>query len=243
MLPLRRMAAAMCRAVHRNYTMSASKLLDQRQEMALEENCIVVDNDDHAIGCATKRECHRVDPNGMLILHRAFSVFVFNSKGELLLQKRSPQKITFPGCYTNACCSHPLFDIPAEREEEEAQGVRKAAQRRLQYELGIPSSEVPLDSLRYLTRIHYKAGMDEVWGEHEIDYVIVLHRDVTLNPNPEEVSDILYINRDQLNSFLRTVKSPLTPWFNLIAQDHLCQWWDNLHQLNHYEDHQTIHRF
>ncbi|XP_063244643.1 isopentenyl-diphosphate Delta-isomerase 1 [Bacillus rossius redtenbacheri] len=243
MAPLRRMATAVCQAVRRNYAVSAPEQLDRCQEAALKENCIVVDEDDRAVGHATKRECHRVDARGALVLHRAFSVFLFNSREELLLQKRSSHKITFPSCYTNACCSHPLFDIPAEREEEAALGVRLAARRRLQHELGVSPDDVPVDSLRYLTRIHYRAEMDGGWGEHEIDYVLILHRDVTLDPNPEEVSDVLYVDRGGLDALVSAGEEPLSPWFRLIAQSHLRSWWDNLHQLDRYQDHETIHRF
>ncbi|PNI17455.1 LOW QUALITY PROTEIN: IDI1 isoform 5, partial [Pan troglodytes] len=75
------------------------------------------------------------------LLHRAFSVFLFNTENKLLLQQRSDAKITFPGCFTNTCCSHPLSN-PAELEESDALGVRRAAQRRLKAELGIPLEEV-----------------------------------------------------------------------------------------------------
>ncbi|PNJ08454.1 IDI1 isoform 3, partial [Pongo abelii] len=75
------------------------------------------------------------------LLHRAFSVFLFNTENKLLLQQRSDAKITFPGCFTNTCCSHPLSN-PGELEENDALGVRRAAQRRLKAELGIPLEEV-----------------------------------------------------------------------------------------------------
>nr|CAD7443610.1 unnamed protein product [Timema bartmani] len=182
----------MNRVLVRCYSKSVPVLenLDPLQEASLEERCITVNEKDHAIGNATKRECHQVGKNGQLILHRAFSVFIFNSKGDLLLQRRSPQKITFPDCYTNACCSHPLYDLEAEREERDASGVRKAAQRRLQHELGIPPQEATPESFHYLTRIHYQAGNRGQWGEHEIDYIMILHRDVTLKPNMNEVSEV-----------------------------------------------------
>nr|CAD7193853.1 unnamed protein product [Timema douglasi] len=188
MIRLKTVGAFMNRVLVRCYSKSVLVLenLDPLQEASLEERCITVNEKDHAIGNATKRECHQVGKNGQLILHRAFSVFIFNSKGDLLLQRRSPQKITFPDCYTNACCSHPLYDLEAEREERGALGVRKAAQRRLQHELGIPPQEATPESFHYLTRIHYQAGNRGQWGEHEIDYIMILHRDVTLSPNMNE---------------------------------------------------------
>ncbi|KAJ9579559.1 hypothetical protein L9F63_004744 [Diploptera punctata] len=217
--------------------------LKNLQEAALAERCIVVNKHDHVIGDASKRDCHRVQPDGSLILHRAFSVFLFNSRNELLLQKRSPQKVTFPNHVTNTCCSHPLHEITEEREETNAVGVRRAAARRLNYELGIPLEEAHPDSFQYLTRIHYRDPGDGKWGEHEIDYILFLRADVTLQPNPDEVSDIWYVPRHQLDQFLNSQATPLTPWFRLITKHHLRVWWDNLHQLDKYEDKKTIHRF
>lgn len=103
------------------------------------------------------------------LLHRAFSVFLFNSQNELLLQQRATEKITFPDMWTNTCCSHPL-GIPGEGGAELAEsimGVKRAAQRKLDHELGIPASQVPIENFKFLTRIHYKASSCEKWGEHE----------------------------------------------------------------------------
>ncbi len=103
------------------------------------------------------------------LLHRAFSVFLFNDKNELLLQQRASEKITFPDMWTNTCCSHPLnvsnetgSTLPAA-----VLGVKHAAQRKLDHELGIKKEQVPLEDFHFLTRIHYKAPSDGKWGEHE----------------------------------------------------------------------------
>lgn len=103
------------------------------------------------------------------LLHRAFSVFLFDDQNRLLLQQRADEKITFPNLWTNTCCSHPL-GIPGETGvtlEESIEGVKRAAQRKLEHELGIKKEQVPLDKFRFLTRIHYKAPSDGKWGEHE----------------------------------------------------------------------------
>jgi isopentenyl-diphosphate Delta-isomerase len=103
------------------------------------------------------------------LLHRAFSVFLFNSKNELLLQQRATEKITFPDMWTNTCCSHPL-GIPGETGvelPEAVEGVKRAAQRKLDHELGIKTAQVPFEDFKFLTRIHYKAPSDGKWGEHE----------------------------------------------------------------------------
>ena len=112
------------------------------------------------------------------LLHRAFSVFLFDSQNRLLLQQRATEKITFSDMWTNTCCSHPL-GIPGETGvglEESIQGVRRAAVRKLDHELGIKAEQVPIDDFKFLTRIHYKSPSDGKWGEHESK----LHRGVRL---------------------------------------------------------------
>src|SRR5579859_2070098 len=105
------------------------------------------------------------------LLHRAFSVFLFDPvTKKLLLQQRASEKITFPDQWTNTCCSHPLhtaselgYDLPSSIE-----GVKCAAQRKLDHELGIKALQVPLEGFRFLTRIHYLSASGEgLWGEHE----------------------------------------------------------------------------
>lgn len=103
------------------------------------------------------------------LLHRAFSVFLFNDKNELLLQQRASEKITFPDMWTNTCCSHPLA-VSGETGSnlpDAIEGAKRAAQRKLEHELGIKKEQVPIEKFRFLTRIHYKAPSDGKWGEHE----------------------------------------------------------------------------
>jgi len=107
---------------------------EESQSEMMSENCILVDLDDHAIGSASKMECHIGDGKR----HRAFSVLLFDSNDRLLLQRRSLDKITFPGIWANSCCSHPL-DIEGENGDPVA-GVISAAKRKLEQELGIPLS-------------------------------------------------------------------------------------------------------
>ena len=126
----------------------------------------------------------------------------------------------------------------------DALGIRRAAQRRLGYELGIPSKEVPLQDFCYLTRIHYQAVGDDIWGEHEIDYVLFLQvNKITLDPNPDEISEIQWISRENITDFVNNIGSPLTPWFKLILNHQLPLWWSNLHSLYKFQDHASIHRF
>lgn len=137
-----------------------------------------------------------------------------------------------------------MAEIEGETEETGALGIRRAAQRRLGYELGIPAKEVPLDDFCYLTRIHYQAAGDEIWGEHEIDYVLFLQANkITLDPNPDEISEIRWVSRKGMTDFVKSIDSPLTPWFKLILENQLPLWWDNLDKLDKFQDHSTIHRF
>lgn len=117
--------------------------LDETQVQLLAEECILVNESDKVIGSDTKKNCHLNEQIQAGKLHRAFSVFLFNSNGKLLLQQRALAKITFPGCFTNTCCSHPLYR-QEELEEVGALGVKRAARRKLEHELGIPQDQVGL---------------------------------------------------------------------------------------------------
>ncbi|XP_051910717.1 isopentenyl-diphosphate Delta-isomerase 1 [Hippocampus zosterae] len=218
--------------------------LDAKQVQLLAEMCILIDENDQRIGADTKKNCHLNTNIEKGLLHRAFSVFIFNSEEKLLLQQRSDAKITFPGCFTNTCCSHPLY-TDSELEEKDAIGVRRAAQRRLEAELGIPIEQVTPDEMAYLTRIHYKAQSDGDWGEHEIDYILFMQKDVELSPDPNEIKSHCYVSKEELRQMLEKAKRKeleITPWFQLIAETFLFKWWDNLQNLKQFMDHTNIHR-
>ncbi|ESO11609.1 hypothetical protein HELRODRAFT_71437 [Helobdella robusta] len=220
---------------------------DDIQIKLMEEECILVDESDKKIGSASKKVCHKLENINKGMLHRAFSVFLFNSRNELLLQQRSLAKITYPDHWTNTCCSHPL-NIPLELEEDDAIGVKRAAQRKLKHELGIESAEVPLDSFKYLMRIKYKSEnvpADNTWGEHEIDYILIVQKDVTLNPNNNEVKETKYVDSQGLKKLLESESSGtlITPWFKLIANEFLDGWWNNLSSLNEVTQQTKIYKF
>ncbi|KAH8915590.1 isopentenyl-diphosphate delta-isomerase [Atractiella rhizophila] len=196
----------------------------------MSERLIMVTPDDVPTGSDSKVNGHLMSnilpPKSYL--HRAFSAFIFRpSDGRLLLQKRADEKITFPSMWTNTCCSHPLW-LDAEREEKGQMGVRRAVQRKLLHELGIPLETIKLDEMVYVTRIHYLAPSDGKWGEHEIDYVMFIVADVPLEPSPNEVSDTKYVSKDELEAFFKDPQNSFTPWFKLIAQSFLYKWWDHL---------------
>jgi len=224
--------------------MSSMTKLDPVQEALLTEPCILVNSKDEVLGSASKRECHEVT-SGTSLLHRAFSLFVFNSRDELLLQQRSDTKITFPGLWTNTCCSHPL-STPTELVEEDQLGVRTAAQRRLELELGVPYSQAPVPDIKFVTRILYEAESDSEWGEHELDYILMLRQaQMEVKPNPDEVKDIEWVAKDHLQEFLRDLESRnvgITPWFKLCTKELLPYWWENLHRLEQISD-DKIHNF
>merc|ERR1719160_1765880 len=102
----------------------------------MKELCIVVDENDQVVGYDTKKNCHLLSKG--LKLHRAFSVFLFDSQNRLMLQKRSGDKITFPHFWANTCCSHPLHtEDGSELPIKDGLGAKRAAIRKLEQELGI----------------------------------------------------------------------------------------------------------
>lgn len=214
-----------------------------------DDECILVDESDNIVGHDSKYNCHLMDNiESNKALHRAFSVFLFNNKFELLLQQRSATKVTFPLVWTNTCCSHPLYR-ESELIEEDALGVRNAAQRKLFDELGIAAKDVPVDQFTSIGRILYKAPSDGRWGEHELDYLLFIVRNVHVNPNPDEVADIKYVNQEQLKELVRKADAgedglKLSPWFKLVVNNFLFKWWDHLEKgtLNEIVDMKTIHK-
>ncbi|EDQ85022.1 uncharacterized protein MONBRDRAFT_34433 [Monosiga brevicollis MX1] len=207
---------------------------DEEQVKLMAEECIVIDENDKVTGHDSKKNCHLMENINKDLLHRAFSVFLFSSEGKLLLQQRADEKITFPGYWTNTCCSHPLYR-PEELEEEGQQGVRFAARRKLEHELGINPEQISLDEFTYLTRIHYKAPSDGTWGEHEIDYILFLQKDVSFEPVPNEVQATRWVTQDELRELMATADAQglkITPWFKLIVENFIYPWWDKLDNLD-----------
>ncbi|CAI9759879.1 unnamed protein product [Fraxinus pennsylvanica] len=219
-----------------------------QRRLMFEDECILVDENDNVVGHDTKYNCHLMEKiESENLLHRAFSVFLFNTKYELLLQQRSATKVTFPLVWTNTCCSHPLYR-ESELIPEKALGVRNAAQRKLLDELGIPAEDVPVDQFTPLGRMLYKAPSDGKWGEHELDYLLFIVRDVNVNPNPDEVADIKYVNKEELKELLRKADAgeggiKLSPWFRLVVDNFLFKWWDHVEKgtLSEAADMKTIH--
>ena len=186
------------------------------------------------------------------MVHRAFSVFLFTPEGKLVLQQRAATKVTFARIWANTCCSHPL-DVSGERAMEGAAGVKNAARRKLEQELGIAPADVPLESFTWLTRVHYagasadaqpQPGGEPLWGEHEIDWILVCAPPVAprITPNPNEVQAVREFSQDELRAWLRegggggggagggagaAADALVTPWFGVMERSGLLyRWWD-----------------
>ncbi len=188
---------------------------DAAQATLMAEAVIAVTEDDTVIGPMSKLEAHR----GAGHYHRAFSVLLFNTKGEMLLQQRSSDKVTFPNVWANACCSHPLHS-PEELDLEDAMGVKRAAVRKLEQELGIDPAQVSTDDMVYMTKMRYSARMNQEWIERELDHIIVMCADVEINPNPNEVANTLWVDHDKMEAMLleeRAADQAIAPWFRCIA--------------------------
>ena len=155
---------------------------------------VLVDPEDRPLGTMEKMEAHRLG-----VLHRAFSVFVFNSKGHLLIHRRAHDKYHSGGLWTNTCCSHP-------RPEE---GVVDAAQRRLMEEMGMRCQLEPKFSFVY------RADLDHGMIEHELDHVLIGYSDVPPAPNPEEVCETMYIAIPELEADLEAHPEKYTAWFKI----------------------------
>jgi isopentenyl-diphosphate Delta-isomerase len=159
------------------------------------EKVILVDEHDNSIGTMEKMEAHRRG-----LLHRAFSILVFNSKGQMLLQKRAAGKYHSGGLWTNACCSHPLPDEP----------MNEATNRRLKYEMGIDLSP------EYIYKFIYKAPLDQGLVEHELDYVFSATFNGTPSVNPDEVEEWKFMNMDDLKEDILRHPELYTYWFRVI---------------------------
>ena len=159
-----------------------------------QEEVILVDETDTPLGTMEKMEAHR-----QALLHRAFSVFIFNSKGEMLLQQRSPEKYHSAGLWTNACCSHPR---PGE-------DTLAAAVRRLEEELGFTTKLEKLFDFTY--RSEFANGLTEF----EFDHVFAGIWDQPVYPNRAEVSDYCYRSLSDIHAGLQTDPETFTSWFRL----------------------------
>ena len=174
-----------------------------------EDEVILVNEYDEAIGVMGKTEVHQRG-----LLHRAFSIFIFDSKGRMLLQQRALDKYHGGHLWTNACCSHPL---PGE-------AVNEAAKRRLHDELGFTTSLEPIFNFTY------RANVENNLVEHEYDHVFAGEYEGEMNLNPREVADVSYEEMAQLKWDISNEPAKFTSWFK-IAFLKVEKWWQQ-----HYRD-------
>lgn len=159
------------------------------------DTLILVDEQDNEIGSCEKVACHL----GQGKLHRAFSVFLFNPEGKLLIQQRSPQKMLWGGYWANSCCSHPRLG-----ETTEA-----AARRRITEELGIDTD------LTYLYKFVYHAKFGEIGSEYENCYVYAGRFDGIVSADPEEIADFRFVTPDELTAEIEAKGDKYSPWLKL----------------------------
>ncbi|MDI6806498.1 MAG: isopentenyl-diphosphate Delta-isomerase [Candidatus Aenigmarchaeota archaeon] len=161
----------------------------------MKEELILVDEKDNEIGFEEKMKCHL----GNGILHRAFTIFIFNKNNQMLIQRRSKKKFLWGLCWANACCSHP----------RKGESLEQATHRRLKEELGFNCK------LQYLFSFIYHANFANRGSEYELDHVFVGRYDGEVTPNPEEIAEWKWIDIEKLKKDIRKNPDQYTPWFKL----------------------------
>ena len=175
----------------------SAKTATTREEIVSSESeaLILVDSSDAEVGFLDKAAAH--DGDG--VLHRAFSLFIFNPEGKLLLQQRAPGKRLWPEFWSNSCCSHP-------RRGEE---MNEAVHRRLEQELGMKAS------LEYAYKFEYKAPFGDLGTEHELCWVYTGHTDAEPVINTTEIMDWRWIEPSELTDAIAREPASFTPWLKL----------------------------
>jgi isopentenyl-diphosphate delta-isomerase len=153
---------------------------------------ILVNESDEEIGASEMLACHSGDG----ILHRAFTILVFNAAGEVLVQKRSGLKLLWPLTWEASCSGHPV----------KGEDVKAAASKRLPEELGFSAS------LRTLGRFRYHAAYRDIGSENELCYLLVGEHDGEVRADPEEVAEYRWVEPDELSSTLEADPGQYAPW-------------------------------
>jgi isopentenyl-diphosphate Delta-isomerase len=166
----------------------------------LEDILILVNQKDEEVGFMPKMEVHEKG-----LLHRAFSILIFNKKGEMLLQQRARTKYHSPALWTNACCSHPKKD----------EIILDNALTRLELEMGFKCE------LHYAYKFEYRAEFENNLIEHELDHVFIGEFNEDPKPNKDEVENFKWISLQSLRIEITENPEQFTPWFKIIVKDHL----------------------
>ncbi len=162
------------------------------------EYVVLVDENDHEIGTMEKQAAH-IEPH----LHRAFSIFIFNTKGELLLQQRALSKYHSPGLWTNTCCSHP----------RDGETLAEATSRRLWEEMGMTCE------MHEVYTFIYKAPVGQGLTEHEFDHVWIGQSDEEPNVNRDEVESWKYMSLKDLYNDIHSHPEDYTEWFKITFEE------------------------
>lgn len=163
-----------------------------------EERVVLIDESDRELGTMEKMEAHQ-----KALLHRAISVFIFNSQGDWLLQRRAMHKYHSSGLWSNAACTHPRL----------GETYLEAANRRLEEEMGMKCD------LSHLFHFIYKGKLDNELTEHELDHVFIGYSDETPNLNAKEVCDYKYISYDNLTKDMHAHPDNYTYWFKHVIEN------------------------
>lgn len=166
----------------------------------MEEKVILVDEHDNILGEEEKLKAHQAGK-----LHRAISVFVFNSRGDFLIQQRADCKYHSAGLWSNTCCSHPRA----------GEGIMAAAERRLKEEMGMSSV-----NLKNLFSFIYKTELDNGLIEHELDHVLVANSLDLPASNPKEVKNYKYVSYDFLKKDLKDHPTIYAEWFKILIDEY-----------------------
>jgi isopentenyl-diphosphate delta-isomerase len=195
---------------------------DESQTKFLQDELILVDENDNNIGSISKLNGHLLS-NKNKYPHRAFSIFLFDSKNRLLIQKRAQKKITFSMLWTNTCCSHPL-NIESQNTPEK---ITNALVKRLEYELGIKTEN---NIYKLIDKILYRAPSNETYEEFEVDYLFMatlsgdsednnyIYGNENLKKiiNRDEVDDIRFDTIENILNEIKTNPKEFTPWFKIL---------------------------
>ena len=168
---------------------------------------VLVDEYDNEIGVMEKLAAHQEGK-----LHRAFSVFIFNDKHELLLQRRAFGKYHSEGLWSNTCCSHPMH----------GESIITAAERRLEEEMGM------ICELKHAFKFIYHTQLDNNLEEHEIDHVLIGLSNETPHPNLEEVIAFKWLSLEFLQKDIEVNEASYSAWLKLLIKEHYPQILNNL---------------
>jgi len=163
---------------------------------------ILVNKNDKKIGLMPKMEAHKKGA-----LHRAFSIFIFNNKNELMIQKRNINKYHSPGLWTNTCCSH----------QKDGESNISAGKRRLLEEMGF------CVELNEVGSFIYNVGVDNGLIEHELDYILVGKYNGNVKINSDEVDNWKWMSLDNIKDDIRTRSKNYTEWFKIIMDNYYTQ--------------------